>query len=150
MYKITEQYKLICSCSLSLKLYHRQIPTDGLVLHNLLFKCPAEHTNCVTRSANITSYNRQRRNKLRSKSFLFHNLLAHLSRRSSRKQARVTNTPLHPTFVYSKTGVYRGIQFFLFLLQNIDCGYTLEPPHTEAVLTSTHNQCFEQKLEKIF
>ena len=29
---------------------------------------------------------------------------------------------------YSKTGVYRGIPFFLFLLQNIDCGYSLEPP----------------------
>ena len=27
------------------------------------------------------------------------------------------------------TGVYRGIHFFLFLLQNIDCGYSLEPPH---------------------
>ena len=31
--------------------------------------------------------------------------------------------------VYSKTGVYRGILFFLFLLKNIDCGYSLEPPH---------------------
>ena len=30
--------------------------------------------------------------------------------------------------------------FFLFLTQNIDCGNTLE-----AVLTCTHNQCFEQK-----
>ena len=29
----------------------------------------------------------------------------------------------------SKTGVYRGIHFFLFLLQNIDRGYSLEPPH---------------------
>ena len=28
-------------------------------------------------------------------------------------------TPLNPTFVYL---------FFLFLLQNIDCGYSLEPP----------------------
>ena len=38
--------------------------------------------------------------------------------------------------------------------QNIDCGYSLEPPRRggsneypqdEAVLTSTHNLCFEQK-----
>ena len=48
--------------------------------------------------------------------------------------------------------------------QNIDCGYSLEPPprggsneyhnlcfeqKVEAVLTSTHNLCFEQKYEKI-
>ena len=38
-------------------------------------------------------------------------------------------------------GVYL---FFLFWLQNIDCGYSLEPPG-EAVLTCTHNLCFEQK-----
>ena len=31
--------------------------------------------------------------------------------------------------LYSKTGVYRGMHyFFLFLLKNIDCGYSLEPP----------------------
>ena len=37
--------------------------------------------------------------------------------------------------------------FFLFLkvsAQNLDCGYSLEPPH-KAVLTSTHNLGFEQK-----
>ena len=34
-------------------------------------------------------------------------------------------TPL----LYSKTGVYRILHcFFLFLLKNIDCGYSLEPP----------------------
>ena len=33
-------------------------------------------------------------------------------------------TPL----LYNKTGVYRGIHYFLFLLKNIDCGYPLEPP----------------------
>ena len=38
------------------------------------------------------------------------------------------------------TGVY-----FLFLLRNIDCEYTLEPPLTEAVLTCTDNQSFEEK-----
>ena len=38
------------------------------------------------------------------------------------------------------TGVYI---IFLFLLKNIDCGYSLE-----AVLTSTHNLYFEQKYEK--
>ena len=31
--------------------------------------------------------------------------------------------------LYSKTGVYRGTHYFLIFAQNIDCGYTLEPPH---------------------
>ena len=52
--------------------------------------------------------------------------------------------------------------FFLFLLQNIDCEYSLELPHRggsyeypqsmflgEAVLTSTHNLCFGAKIRKI-
>ena len=36
--------------------------------------------------------------------------------------------------------------FYIFLIfaQNIDCGYTLEPP-----LTSTHNLCFGAKIRKI-
>ena len=38
--------------------------------------------------------------------------------------------------------------FFLIFAQNIDCGYTLEPP-PEAVLTSTHNLCFGAKIRKI-
>ena len=37
--------------------------------------------------------------------------------------------------------------FFLFLLKNIDCS-TRKNRLAEAVLTSTHNLCFEQKYEK--
>ena len=38
-------------------------------------------------------------------------------------------TPFNP-ILYGKTGVYRGVHyFFWFLLKNIDCGYSLEPPH---------------------
>ena len=33
--------------------------------------------------------------------------------------------PLNP-FLYSKTGVYRGIYTHFLLLKNIDCGYSLE------------------------
>ena len=40
-------------------------------------------------------------------------------------------------------GVYL---FFLFLLQNVDCGYSLECL-VEEVLTCTHNLSFEQKYE---
>ena len=57
--------------------------------------------------------------------------------------------PLNP-LLYRKMR-YAGVYlFFLFLLQNIHCGYSLEPPHLggEAVLTCIHNLCFEQKLEK--
>ena len=38
--------------------------------------------------------------------------------------------------------------FFLIFAQNIDCGYTLEPPQCEAVLMSTHNQCFRAKIRE--
>ena len=49
-------------------------------------------------------------------------------------------TPLNPTFIYSKTGVCRGIPIF-------------DPKHRLwiliAVLMCTHNQCFEQKIKNI-
>ena len=42
------------------------------------------------------------------------------------------HTPLPPpphTLLYSKTGVLQGYTlFYLVLLANIDCGYSLEPP----------------------
>ena len=37
---------------------------------------------------------------------------------------------------------------FLIFAQNIDCGYTLEPPR-QAVLTRTHILCFGAKIRKI-
>ena len=44
----------------------------------------------------------------------------------SRKHVCVMFTALNPTFI-QKTGVCRGIYlFFLVVLQNIDCGYSLE------------------------
>ena len=45
----------------------------------------------------------------------------------------------------------KNTDIFHISVQNIDCGYSLEPPRhrlAEAVLTSTHNFCFEQKYEK--
>ena len=45
------------------------------------------------------------------------------------KHAYIILTPLNPA-LYSKTRVYKGIHYFiLFLLKNIDYGYSLEPPH---------------------
>ena len=47
---------------------------------------------------------------------------------TSGKHIRAICTPLKPHFYIAKLG-YAGIYlFFLFLLQNIDCGYSLEPP----------------------
>ena len=44
----------------------------------------------------------------------------------------------------------KNCNIFLIFAQNIDCGYTLEPPHIEppheAVLTSTHSLCFGAKI----
>ena len=37
--------------------------------------------------------------------------------------------PLTPHFYIEKVGFTRVYLFLLFLLQNIDCGYSLEPPH---------------------
>ena len=39
---------------------------------------------------------------------------------------------------------------FLIFARNIDYGYTLEPPHNEAVLTSTHNLGFRVKIRKMY
>ena len=48
----------------------------------------------------------------------------------SRTHVCIMYTPLNTTFI-GKTGVCRGIPIFLIFAQNIDCGYTLEPPHRD-------------------
>ena len=46
----------------------------------------------------------------------------------SGKHVREMYTPLKPHFYLVKLG-YTGVNlFFLFLLQNTECGYSLEPP----------------------
>ena len=54
----------------------------------------------------------------------------HLTEKSdaSRKHAYINLTPLNPTFIQQNWGLQEYILFFLFLLKNIDCGYSLEPP----------------------
>ena len=53
----------------------------------------------------------------------------------SETSANITKTslcnedPLTPHFYIVKLGFTGVYIFFLFLLQNIDCGYSLEPPH---------------------
>ena len=39
------------------------------------------------------------------------------------------NTLENPTLYREKWGLPRSALFFLFWLRNVDCGYSLEPPH---------------------
>ena len=47
---------------------------------------------------------------------------------TSRKHAYIVLAPLNPTFIQENWGLQGYTLFFLFLLKNIDCGYSLEPP----------------------
>ena len=55
--------------------------------------------------------------------------------------------PLKPHFYILKLGFTGVYIFFLFLLKNIDFGYSLEPPR-QGGSNKYHNLCFEQKYEK--
>ena len=59
---------------------------------------------------------------------LTYDLCLQASGLTSGKHVRVMLQPLKPHFYIAKLR-YAGVYlFFLFLLQNIDCGYSLEPP----------------------
>ena len=66
------------------------------------------------------------------------------------------NTPMQYTAIFHGCkNVHfqmKYLIFFSYFAQNIDCGYTLEPPNfqivIEAVLTSTHNLCFGANIRK--
>ena len=55
-------------------------------------------------------------------------MLVHMYQQYHQENMSVYCIPPYTPLLYSKTGVRRGIPIFLFLLQNIDCGYSLEPP----------------------
>ena len=55
--------------------------------------------------------------------------------------------PPETPLLYSKTGVYRGVHFFFISAQNIDCGYSLEPPRRGGS-NEYPQSMFEQKYEK--
>ena len=55
--------------------------------------------------------------------------------------------PLKPHFYIVNLGITGVYIIFLISAQNIDCGYSLEPPRW-GVLTSAHNLCFERKYKK--
>ena len=47
---------------------------------------------------------------------------------ASRKHTCINFDPLKPHFYIENRGLQGYILFFLFLLKNIDCWYSLEPP----------------------
>ena len=55
--------------------------------------------------------------------------------------------PLKPHFYIVNLGFTRVYIIFLISAQNIDCGYSLEPPRRGGS-NEYHNLCFEQKYEK--
>ena len=55
--------------------------------------------------------------------------------------------PLKPHFYIVKLGFTGVYIIFLISAQNVDCGYSLEPPH-QGGSNETKNLCFEQKYEK--
>ena len=58
--------------------------------------------------------------------------------------------PLIPHFYIAKLG-YAGVYlFFLFLLQNIDCGYSLEPPRPTISVLSKNKKNIKIFQLKIF
>ena len=64
--------------------------------------------------------------------------------------------PLEPHFYIAKLG-YAGVYlFFLFLLQNIDCGYSLEPPrgssneYPQSMFWSKNKKNIKNFQQKIF
>ena len=61
-----------------------------------------------------------------------------------RKTSPYNVYPLEPQFYIEKLGFAGVYLFFLFLFQNIDCGYSLEPPRRGGS-NVYHNLCFEQK-----
>ena len=71
---------------------------------------------------------------------------------ASRKHAYKILSSLNPTFI-SKTGVYRGRHYFSYFCSKHRLWVLVRTASTrrrldEAVLTGTHNLCFEQKHEK--
>ena len=55
--------------------------------------------------------------------------------------------PLKPHFYIVKLGFTGVYIIFLISAQNIDCGYSIEPPQRGGS-NEYHNVCFEQKYEK--
>ena len=50
------------------------------------------------------------------------------SGKTSRKHAYIILTRLNPIYIVQLEFIQGYTSFFLFLLKNIDCGYSLEPP----------------------
>ena len=82
--------------------------------------------------------------------------LCQCTQQSGTSSVYYDNTPIQYTVIFHgcKNDYFqmKNLDIFLIFAQNIDYGYTLEPPRrggsNEAVLTSTHNLCFRAKIRK--
>ena len=68
-------------------------------------------------------------------------------RYASRKDAFLILTHLNPTFIQLNWALQGYTLFFLFLLKNINCGYSLEP-HCRGGSNEYSNLCLEQNYGK--
>ena len=69
---------------------------------------------------------------------------------TSGKHVHGRYTPLNSTLIMKNWCLQGYTYFFLFFLQNIDCGYSLEPPRRGDSNEYPHS-CFKQKsLTKLF
>ena len=65
---------------------------------------------------------------LNNKNIIFFGNIVQCQNQSSRKHAYIIWTPIKPYIYIVKLGFTEVYIFFLFLLKNIDCWYSLEPP----------------------
>ena len=73
-------------------------------------------------------------------------------RAASWKYAYIILTPLNPTFIYIKLGFTGVYIIFLISTQNIDCGYSLEPPQQGSSNEYPQSMFWEEiwKISKFF
>ena len=81
-----------------------------------------------------------------SKRNLYH-CLGNFSR-LSRKHAYIMLSPFNPTFIEQNWGLQGYTLIFLFLLKNIDCGYSLEPPRRGGSNEYPHSMFWAESWEK--
>ena len=87
-----------------------------------------KHNNKTTNTKNMKQKKKKKKKeKKKSEQPLGHTKTHQNHSLSSRKHIYIILTTLTPTFILKNWGL-QGYTFFLFLLKNIDCGYSLEPP----------------------
>ena len=82
---------------------------------------------------------------MRSSTFKIRN---HASRQINASRKHIILTPLNPTFILQNWGLQGYTIVFFFLLKNIDCGYSLEPPRRGSSNEYTQSLCWAEIWKK--